>query len=76
MNWINTEVVFDFPVPKGVQRVIEDVEQADRQKNFGLYLNLVDYLDVACKNACAARKLTEEQWDQILRKYNTEKCFE
>ena len=76
MNWTNETIQIDFPIPSGIQRVIEELERADCEKDFGAWFNYVDYLDLVCKKACGDEKITQEQWDVLCSKYTLDRCFE
>ena len=70
MSWLDDTVQIDFPLPRYVQMVIDELEEADRNKDFGLWFNCVDQLDVACKNT----GVSERQRQLLCKKYSLNKC--
>ena len=65
---IDDSVKIDFKVPKDVQSLIDDVEEADITQN-GMYDILVDGLDILCKNCCVVGHMTTKQWNIIMMRY-------
>jgi hypothetical protein len=68
-NFINDKYKADFPVPVGLQEIIDKAERADRMNNLGTYLAYADDIDVIAKNCCAVGSLTEKQWDTLCYRY-------
>jgi hypothetical protein len=66
---IDDSVKIDFEVPKILQSLIDEAEEADLADNFGSYENIADTIDVYCKNFYLDRKLTKEQWNIIMSRY-------
>lgn len=65
---IDDNVKIDFEVPKALQEMMNEAEEADR-RNDGSYFNYADTIDVWSKNYYAAGKLTQAQWDTIIQRY-------
>lgn len=76
MRWTDDTIRLDFYIPSGIRALMELLEKADQEKDFGVWFNAVDLLDVACKNACGAGQITEAQWYLICNKYSLERCLE
>jgi hypothetical protein len=47
---IDDSVKIDFEVPKILQSLIDEAEEADLADNFGSYENIADTIDVYCKD--------------------------
>jgi hypothetical protein len=56
-------------VPKILQSLIDEAEEADLADNFGSYENIADTIDVYCKNFYLDGKLTKKQWNIIMSRY-------
>lgn len=65
---INDNVKITFKVPEILMNLMIDAEEAD-QINDGSYDNLADTIDVWAKNYYADGKLSREQWNTIVRRY-------
>ncbi len=74
-RWTNDGIRIDFPVPSGIQRVMDELEKADAEKDFGRWFNYVDFLDVACKSAFSKNQITQKQWNVICSKYTLDRCL-
>lgn len=69
-NFINDDITIDFEVPKDIKRIIDICEEADRNDDYGLYMNFADLLtEVASKEAYKQGHLTKKQWEQIEMRY-------
>lgn len=67
-QWINEDVILDFPIPKSLQPLIEMCEEMNKTNDYG-YFSIADAIDVGCKELCVKGILTEEQWDLIIERY-------
>lgn len=69
-NWVNNEVKIDFELPKRIQNILNEMEEANRKDEFGTYFELVEVLDVVCKNYCGEEGgITKKQWEIIDERY-------
>lgn len=68
-RWINDEIVIDFPLPKSLLNLIEELEQYDREENYA-YFNYAEALDLGAKELFRRGTLTHEQWDRLCLKYD------
>lgn len=68
-NFINGNEKIDFPLPKVIQNLVDQAEKADKENDYGLYMNLVDALDVRTKKEVANHRMSEGQWNALLRRY-------
>ena len=70
-KWIDDTVIIDFELCRELKYLTEDLEQSNREdEDPGLYMNLVEALDILCKNIYAVGKLTKEQWRTLLKRYD------
>lgn len=70
MNFINEDVICDFPMSKDMKWLIEQCEKFDREDDYGAYENYASSLvDVVCKEACRTGYITREQWRKIEMRY-------
>lgn len=73
-NYINDDIIIDFPVPNSLKRAFQDAEEQDAEKSI-VYLRSCELIDVTCKNCYAAGKISQEQWDIITAKYSDDGYF-
>lgn len=69
-NWIDDTIIIDFHIPEDIQPLIKLCEQANKEKDYG-YFNYSESLDYACKEAVVQGHLTDEQWYQVQRRYES-----
>ena len=69
MNYVNESIKCDFKVPIGLQELIDLAEQADRDKDFGSYINYADAIDTVAKNCCFDGTITKHMWDLLVYRY-------
>lgn len=67
-HFINDSIKITFKVPEILVNLMADAEKADLI-NDGSYDNLADSIDIWAKNYYADGKLTHEQWNTIVRRY-------
>lgn len=68
-HFINDSVQIDFPLPKAIQEIVEEAEDADKREQFMEYIDCADMIDVMCKNACAGGDMSIHQWDVVTARY-------
>ena len=68
-NFINDEIIIDFPVPASFQRVMDRMEQYDAEDDYGMYNAVCEPFHVDCKNACANGTITKKQWELLEMRY-------
>lgn len=68
-NFINEEFKITFAVPEALRHAIELAEQADRDNNFGAYINYADNIDIVAKNCCADGAISQKAWDILVCRY-------
>ena len=68
-RWINDDIKIDFEVSKVIENTMREAEEADLAGDLGEYNGIVDGLDMLAKEAFVCRKITREQWDKIVNKY-------
>lgn len=68
-NFINDEVLIDFPVCHALEHLIDQAEQADYENRYEIYMNVVDAIDVRAKREVMHHHLTESQWNKLLLRY-------
>lgn len=68
-HYINDKIKIDFPVTKNIREAMEDAEKYDREDNYGMYYNNADFIDIAAKECYVNHKLTKEQWDKLVERY-------
>lgn len=68
-HWINDDVIIDFPLPKSMLYLIEELEKLDAEENYA-YFNYADALDVGAKELYVQGRLTRKQWDTLCLKYD------
>lgn len=71
-RWINDDVVIDFPIPKSLLPIIEELEKADANEDWG-YFDWSEVLDCDAKEYARVGKLTIKQWDTLCEKYDGRK---
>ena len=67
-QWINDDIIIDFPVTAGIQELMNMCEQAYRDKDYA-YFNYEEALDYACKELVTKGKMTHKEWETILQRY-------
>lgn len=70
MNYINEEIIIDFPLPKLMQNTIAEAEELDAAKN-PEYYQVASAIDVLAKQYVASGLWTEKQWNLICSRYPT-----
>ena len=68
-NYIHDEINTDFAMPRSLQDVIEFMEKADKEEDYGTYLAYADAMDTVAKNCCASGSISRKQWDALVAKY-------
>lgn len=68
-NYINAEIVIDFPIPTILQDLIEMAEKADLEEQTALYYDLAENIDTVAKNLYTDGRLTKKQWDTLCMRY-------
>ena len=68
-NYLNDSVKIDFELPLNIKNLVDDAEKADLEDDYGLYMNLACAIDTNAKNATAKRKLTNYQWETLVRRF-------
>lgn len=68
-RFINGEVEIDFPLPKVIQDLARRAEKADRDGDYGLYMNLADAIDSRAKREVSQHRMSEAEWNRLLRRY-------
>lgn len=68
-NYIHDEINTDFPMPTCLRDIIEIMEKADKEEDFGTYMAYADAMDTVAKNCCASGSISRKQWDALLAKY-------
>lgn len=68
-NFINDKYKIDFPVPTGLQEIMDEAEKEDKRNSLGMYLSWADAIDVDAKNCYVAGLITKRQWDIICARY-------
>lgn len=68
-NYIHDEIETDFAMPKALRGVIDLLEEADRNMDYGTYMSYADFLDTVAKNCCASGSISRRQWDILVAKY-------
>lgn len=68
-RFINGKVKIDFPLSKTMKNLVEQAEQADRDDDYGLYMNMADGIDVQAKAEVRRHEMSEGQWNTLLRRY-------
>ena len=67
-QWINDSIIINFPIPSGIQELMDMCEQAQKNKDYG-YFGYEEALDYACKELVTQGKMTKKQWNIILERY-------
>ena len=68
-NYIHDEIEIDFTLPTALKNMIELLEKADDEEDYGTYLSYADFLDTVAKNCCASGSISEKNWYTLLAKY-------
>lgn len=67
-RWIREEIQIDFPLPKDMLWLIQEMEEMDKNEDFA-YFNYFDSLDVSAKELTRLGKLSQKQWNLLYKKY-------
>ena len=67
-NFINDDIIIDFPLPKLMRNTIKEAEELDAKNDLEFYC-VADAIDVLAKQYVASGLWTQEQWDLICSKY-------
>lgn len=67
-NNIDDNIKIDFAVPKGLQEMFKEAEEADLRDD-GTYYDIADDIDVTCKNMNAAGVMSKKHWGLICMRY-------
>ena len=70
-NYINDAVKIDFKTSKLLENTMKEAEQLDSENNVE-YFCVAESIDVIAKGLVASKIITEEQWEQILKRYPLE----
>lgn len=68
-HWIRDDIVIDFPLPKSMLYLIEELEKLDDAQNYA-YFNYAEALDDGAKELFRRGTLTRKQWDLLCLKYD------
>lgn len=69
-RWIRDDIEIDFPVPKEIQYIIEQLEKMDEEENYGFF-NFSESLIYSTRNCYNDKKITKKQWDILCQKYSS-----
>lgn len=67
-TWINDDIKIDFPLPKLLQNLVEELEELDLEENW-LYLDQCEFLENITKECIISGWITDEQRDLLCRRY-------
>lgn len=67
-HWIKEDIELDFPLPREVSLMIEDLEKLDLAEDYA-YFNFSESLDYIARDCYNEGKITKKQWDLINLKY-------
>lgn len=67
-NFINDNIIIDFPLPKIMQNTIKEAEELDKENNTEYYC-VADAIDMLAKQYVASGLWNQKQWDLICSKY-------
>lgn len=68
-NWIDNEIIVDFPLPTFLQNVINDLEAMDKNQDEA-YFEWCGYLENCTKEFVLDGIITEEQRDRLCERYH------
>lgn len=69
-NYIDKNIEMDITkLPKGMQHLIAEMEEFEKQGDWISYDNYYDVLESAAKNALLDNLITQKQYSQIEKKY-------
>lgn len=68
-SYIDDSIIIDFEIPPVIQEFIKAIEEADKTKDDGLFLNNTDYIENSTKNYVIDGILTMEQRERLIKKY-------
>ena len=70
-QWIDDSVVIDFKLPNSVKLLIQEIEEADINNDYGTFMNKVDALEGITKDSIYNGAITSKQRDILLKRYDT-----
>lgn len=68
-NFINNEIIIEFELSNKMKKLIEEAEEADLLKDYGLYMNLAYAIDALGKKEVSKHTLRESEWNKLTRRY-------
>lgn len=66
---IDNSIVIDFDLPPGIQDIVNVLEKADIEKNYGIYTNWSDAIEYNTKDYVNSNILTANQRNLLIKKY-------
>ncbi len=67
-NWVRDDIVIDFKVPKIIENLMLDLEELDKNEDYG-YCNYFEGLDNLAKESYVQGLITKEQWNILIKRY-------
>lgn len=67
-TWINDDIKIDFPLPKVLQNLVDELEKLDMEEDW-LYLDRCEFLENITKECIISGWITDEQRDLLCHRY-------
>lgn len=68
-RFINDKIKINFILTKTMEALVKKAEKADKQNDYGLYMNIVDAIDSQAKKEVKDHLLSEGQWNKLLLRF-------